>query len=268
MHQRMRSFVPVGNGDISARPIRFGVSQLCWLAALLIVTCLRCPSSLGQTPKSANVQVGHDSWTFKDGAPADVACLAQTNDGFLWLGGESGLFRFDGTRFEPFSSPFGDRLLSTNLNVLFAPPSGGLWIGYTRGGFSFLNGGRVINYAGNTGTVYGFTRERSGAVWGATSSGLWRFDHLGWQHIGSEGNVPTGNVDDSGVDSEGVLWALAGGFGTQKNPIYPKPGTRHSKPAGSNLSGLLNFTRGPNRTVLTAPAGSREPDFSKNSVER
>src|SRR2546425_8179071 len=43
--------------------------------------------SLGQTPASVNVQVGHDSWTFKEGAPADVACLAQTNDGFLWLGG-------------------------------------------------------------------------------------------------------------------------------------------------------------------------------------
>jgi hypothetical protein len=41
-------------------------------------------------------------------------CLAQTTDGFLWLGGPNGLFRFDGTRFEPFGSPFGDRLLSTD----------------------------------------------------------------------------------------------------------------------------------------------------------
>jgi ligand-binding sensor domain-containing protein len=89
------------------------------------------------------MQVGHDSWTFKDGAPSDVTCLAQTNDGFLWLGGPNGLFRFDGTRFEPFNSPFGDRLLSTNLYSLFAPPSGGLWIGYTFGGFSFLDKGRV-----------------------------------------------------------------------------------------------------------------------------
>jgi hypothetical protein len=90
---------------------------------------------------------GHDSWTFQQGAPADVACIAQTNDGFLWLGSPNGLFRFDGTRFEPFSSPFGDRLLATDLYSLFAPPSGGLWIGYTFGGFSFLDKGRVTNYA-------------------------------------------------------------------------------------------------------------------------
>jgi hypothetical protein len=100
------------------------------LVVLVIVTCFWCPSSLGQTPASANVQIGHDSWTFKEGAPAEVTCLAQTNDGFLWLGGPSGLFRFDGTRFEPFSSPFGDRLLSTNLYSLFAPARGGVLMIY------------------------------------------------------------------------------------------------------------------------------------------
>ena len=80
----------------------------------MIVTSFRCPSLFGQTQASANVQVGHDSWTFKEGVPADVECLAQTKDGILWLGGPTGLFRFDGMRFEPFSSPFGDRFLSTN----------------------------------------------------------------------------------------------------------------------------------------------------------
>ena len=94
-------------------------SQLWWLLLLWVVTFNQWPLLFGQTP-SARLHVYHDSWTFKDGAPADVACLAQTNDGFLWLGGPNGLFRFDGTRFEPFSSPFGDRLLSTNMYSLFA----------------------------------------------------------------------------------------------------------------------------------------------------
>ena len=161
----------------------------------------------GQTPALGKVQVGHDSWTFKEGAPADVQCLAQTNDGFLWLGGPNGLFRFDGTRFEPFSSPFGDRLLSNNLYSLFAPPSGGLWIGYTLGGFSFLDKGRVTNYASGIGSVYGFAQDRDGIVWAGTSSGLWRFDHSGWQHLGVEWNGPAGRVTQVGFDSEGILWA-------------------------------------------------------------
>ena len=189
----------------------------------------RTIGQLGQTQASMNVQVGHDSWTFKEGAPADVACLAQTNDGFLWLGGPNGLFRFDGTRFEPFSSPFGDRLLSTDLYSLFAPPSGGLWIGYTFGGFSFLDKGRVTNYASGIGSVYGFAQDRDGIVWAGASSGLWRFDHSGWQHIGVEWNAPAGRVTQVGFDSEGILWALVGRLKPPKDLIYLIPGTGHFK---------------------------------------
>ena len=125
-HQRARSFVLVGNCDRSAHSIRVTAWQLCRLVVLVIVTCFRCPSLLGQMPPFGSVQVVHNSWSFNEGAPTDIQCLAQTSDGFLWLGGPNGLFRFDGTRFEPFTSPFGDRLFATNLYSLFAPPSGGL----------------------------------------------------------------------------------------------------------------------------------------------
>jgi PAS domain S-box-containing protein len=233
----------------------------------MIVTCFWCQSSFGKTPASANLQVVHESWTFQQGAPADVTCLAQTNDGFLWLGGPNGLFRFDGTRFEAFSSPFGDRLLSTNLSSLFAPPSGGLWIGYTFGGFSFLDKGRVTNYANGIGSVYGFAQDRDGIVWAGASSGLWRFDHSGWQHIGVEWNAPAGPVAQVGFDSEGILWALVGSWETPKDLIYLLPGTRHFKTAERNLS-VDGFTWEPDRTVLTAEVAPRVSGSGEGSYER
>jgi PAS domain S-box-containing protein len=263
----MRSFVPVGDCGGSAHSTRVTASALCWLVVLMIVTCLRCPSSLGQTPASGNVQVGHDSWTFQQGAPAEATCLAQTNDGFLWLGGPNGLFRFDGTRFEPFSSPFGDRLLSTNLYSLFAPPSGGLWIGYTFGGFSFLDKGRVTNYASETGSVYGFAQDRDGIVWAGASSGLWRFDHSGWQHIGVEWNTPAGPVAQVGFDSEGILWALVGSWETPKDLIYLLPATRHFKSAERNLS-VSGFTLDADRAVMTDPAAPLTFDSSEGSDKK
>src|SRR5258708_30775003 len=227
------------------------------LAAMLAcrlsdLSCFRCPSSLGQTPASVNVKVGHDSWTFKEGAPADVTCLAQTDDGFLWLGGPNGLFRFDGTRFEPFSSPFGDRLLSTDLYSLFAPPSSGLWIGYTFGGFSFLDKGRVTNYASGIGSVYGFAQDRDGIVWAGTSTGLWKFDHSGWQNVGVEWNAPAGRVTQVGFDSEGILWALVGRLKPPKDLIYLIPGTGHFKVAAKNLS-VYGFTLNADGAVVTEP---------------
>ena len=266
-HQRARYFVPVGDYHRSAHSIRASALQLCWLVALLIVTCFRCPSSLGQTPALVNVQVDHDSWTFKEGAPAEIECLAQTDDGFLWLGGEDGLFRFDGTRFEPFNSPFGDRVLATNVYSLFAPPSGGLWIGYGLGGFSFLDKGRVTNYASGTGTVDGFAQDRNGVVWAAATSGLWRFDHSGWQHIGMEWNVPAGRVSQAGFDAEGILWALVGSFGAPKDLIYLMPETQHFKTAGTNLP-VNGFTWEPDRTVLTAPADPRVSGPGEGPDER
>jgi len=268
LHQQARSFVPVGDCGSSARSIRVTASQLCWLVVLMIVACFWCPSSLGQTPASANVRVGYDFWTFKDGAPADIRCLAQTHDGFLWLGGQGGLFRFDGTRFEPFSSPFGDRLLSGNIYTLFAPPSGGLWIGYSFGGFSFLDKGRVTNYAIDTGTVDSFAQDRDGIVWAGASSGLWRFDHSEWQPIGVGWNVPAGRIVDVGFDSAGILWAFVGSPYVPNNLIYLRPGTRLFKTADSNLSSNLDFARGPDRTVLTTPVAPHGSDSSKGSPER
>ena len=254
---KQRSSVPVRSCDAFASSTRVTGSQLGWLLLLLVVTCNQWALLFGQTPQSDRLHVYHDSWTFKDGAPADVTCLAQTKDGFLWLGGPNGLFRFDGTRFEPFRSPFGDRLLSTHLYSLFGPPSGGLWVGYVLGGFSFLNNGRVINYGGeiasSTGSVFGFAQDRDGIVWAATANGLWKFDHSGWQAIGVEWNAPAGSVTKVGFDSKGILWALAGNFGAPMDLIYLLPGTRHFKTAERTLS-VEGFMLDPDRAVITDPA--------------
>ena len=242
-------------------------SQLCRILVLIAVSCFCCPPSPGQTPVSADVQVGHDYWTFNEGAPAEVQCLAQTNDGFLWLGSTSGLFRFDGVRFESFDSPSGDRLLSTNLFTLFAPPSGGLWVGYATGGLSFLNKGRLTNYANDTGSVYGFAQDREGIVWAATGSGLWRFDHLNWQHIGIEWNAPTGSVTRVGFDRKGILWALAGNMGTPFDLIYLLPGARRFKMTERNLS-VDGFLLDADRVVMTNPAAVPMSDSREGVDER
>ncbi len=60
--------------------------------------------AMAQAAAPQSQRIIHESWTFKHGAPEGVSALAQTADGFLWLGAPAGLFRFDGVRFEPFRS--------------------------------------------------------------------------------------------------------------------------------------------------------------------
>ena len=131
---------------------------------LLLVVVLACgrESGVADTTAPGGQRIIHESWTFKDGAPEAVAALAQTADGYLWLGTEFGLFRFDGIRFERFLSPVGDQLMSTNIATLFADSTGGLWVGYLFGGVSFVKNGKVKNFpetVAPTKSLLGFAEE-------------------------------------------------------------------------------------------------------------
>jgi PAS domain S-box-containing protein len=130
-----------------------------------------------------------------------------------------------------------------------------------------LDKGRVTNYASGIGSVYGFAQDRDGIVWAGASSGLWRFDHSGWQHIGVEWNAPAGPVAQVGFDSEGILWPLVGSWEIPKDLIYLLPGTRHFKTAERNLS-VPGFTLDADRAVMTNPAAPPMFDLIEDSDKK
>ena len=92
-------------------------------------------------------QLNHRAFRVSDGAPAPVYALAQTRDGTLWLGGHTGLYRFDGTRFVRYPGPSDDPLPSMDVSALIASPDGGLWIGFRFGGICLLREGQQSRYA-------------------------------------------------------------------------------------------------------------------------
>ena len=69
------------------------------------------------TPELTLRQVNHRMYTAAEGAPSDIAALAQTPDGTLWIGSPAGLTRFDGVRFVPYPGPSEERLQSTTSQV-------------------------------------------------------------------------------------------------------------------------------------------------------
>src|ERR1700743_494309 len=90
-------------------------------------------------------QYVHTSWSAKDGVPGDVYALAQTTDGFLWLGTVQGPYRFDGITFERYEPQSGPAFPSSSIMSLLALPNGDLWIGFLDEGVSRLRNGRNTN---------------------------------------------------------------------------------------------------------------------------
>ena len=72
-------------------------------------------------------QYGHTGWRLQDGElPAPAYPLAQTPDGYLWIGTQAGVVRYDGARFVPLDSLTASRLKSAFVLALFGAKDGSL----------------------------------------------------------------------------------------------------------------------------------------------
>jgi signal transduction histidine kinase/ligand-binding sensor domain-containing protein len=156
----------------------------------------------------------HTAWTIADGAPADIWALAQAPDGFLWLGTGSGLFKFDGLRFERHEPPAGGQLLSSNVTALTIVSPDEIWIGYYTGGASRLRRAGIVHYPPGdglpAGTVYRIARGGDGTLWMATDHGLAEFRDGRWHTVGAARGYPWPNAYWVLVDSSDTLWVASG----------------------------------------------------------
>jgi signal transduction histidine kinase/ligand-binding sensor domain-containing protein len=183
------------------------------VAVVLLVAAM--PAAAGHVDAQSQApvadQIYHDFWGSKEGAPALTQTLAQTSDGLLWLGTPAGLYRFDGNRFEAFQPMPGEQLLSNDVMALIAPKTGGLWVGYLFGGFSFVKDRHVQHYlaAVRSGTVLEFAQSQDGEVWAVTNETLWRFNGSNWEPVSVKGQASGSRFLHAGFDRSGNLWVIS-----------------------------------------------------------
>ncbi|MDO6414200.1 two-component regulator propeller domain-containing protein [Sphingomonas sp. BIUV-7] len=231
-------------------------ARIC-LAALLIL--LTGHSAAWGT--SADVgQFTHSSWTSKDGIPGMVQALAQTRDGYLWLGTYEGLYRFDGVSFDRIRPPAGHPSGSIPVSALLVTRNGRLWVGYAGGaGVEVLRGGTLhrMGMPNPPGEVTGLAEDADGAVWvvgGRGRKALKRYSSGKWQSINSSWGVP----DDEAVSAvypakDGTVWVA-----TQKRILILRRGERRFVDGGirvSNGAGLAQDRKG--RMWLSDASGTR-----------
>src|SRR2546423_11683406 len=98
-----------------------------WIRFLIV---FGCAPTFALDNERGIVQFHHTTWSENDGAPGEISALAQTEDGYLWIGSARGLFRFDGLKFEEYKPQPGVELPSHSIYSLMATPDGGLWIAF------------------------------------------------------------------------------------------------------------------------------------------
>jgi signal transduction histidine kinase/ligand-binding sensor domain-containing protein len=173
-------------------------------SALLAVLWL-AHSALALDPRKALTQYSTSTWTQQQGLPQDtVRAIAQTPDGYLWLGTDEGLARFDGYEFTVFNR---DRrnLPANGVTALAAGQDGSLWIG-TRNGLTLYREGRFRTYTHKDGIaddlIAGLFIDHSGILWIVAGGNLSRFDGAHFRNFMRQKDLPLLSVRSVAEDRQ------------------------------------------------------------------
>jgi ligand-binding sensor domain-containing protein len=118
--------------------------------AMLLAGWLAVPAS-ALDPGMLPTQYILHTWQVEQGLPQNsVEAILQDKDGFLWLGTQEGLVRFDGMAFTVFDRQTTKDLRNNHVLALLQGRDGSLWIG-TYGGLTRYQSGRFTHYGTNSG---------------------------------------------------------------------------------------------------------------------
>src|SRR5262245_35977525 len=219
-----------------------------------------CPSAFALDPALDVNQYAHSSWKVRDGfIKGRIGPIAQTLDGYLWLGTDFGLLRFDGVKNVPWQPP-ADQPLPSNVTLkLLAAGDGTLWIGTDKGLASWKDG-KLTQYPQVAGQfIFAVLEDHDGIVWVGTiafpTGKLCAIQNGGFKCYGENGELGRG-VLGLYEDSRRNLWASAeSGLRRWKHgppKLYPLAGVREPSQALSEDDDgtlLLGMREGISRLV-------------------
>ena len=162
-------------------------------------------------PNKRLTQYAHTAWRIQDGIfSGEPTAIAQTTNGYLWIGTPNGLMRFDGVRFSPWVSVDGQPL-SQSVYSLLADRDGSLWAG-TGGGIVNVKGGALNKFPGAHGRVNSIIQDGRGVVWFTRSrvrdggGPLCSVAANAVRCYGKAEGIPIPNADPLTEDPLGNLW--------------------------------------------------------------
>jgi ligand-binding sensor domain-containing protein len=151
----------------------------------------------------------HTAWTTENGFSA-VWTIQQAPNGFLWLTTPTGVFQFDGLRFESTDEVTNRQVHNADIVTVFPSPSGGVWLTTRTHGLLLWKDNRVTNYPDRRCTpaqgLDGIVEDHDGSLWIAGSAGLFHLKNGNCEQIHNDPAFPGGFPLAILMDRAGTLW--------------------------------------------------------------
>jgi signal transduction histidine kinase/ligand-binding sensor domain-containing protein len=189
------------------------------IAALLLIAPI---GAQALDPALAITQYSHRVWRAEDSGASlpqnSVFSILQTRDGYLWLATQEGLVRFDGTRFEVFSTRNTPAIKHNDVWRLLEDRAGNLWIGTRGGGLTRHRDGRFTNFSKAEGlsndSVQALWEDADGTLWiGTRGGGLNRFKDGRFTSYTTRDGLSSDTIYALRGDRAGNLWIGTDGGG-------------------------------------------------------
>lgn len=175
----------------------------------LILLCAGVNGALALDPARALSQYHRRNWQVEDGLPRNyIMAVAPAGDGYLLVGTDEGLARFDGVRFVPFDLDPSLGLSRRWIGSLISARDGSLWVGTFDGWIYQFRGGRVETRFDVGATVFALLEDSRGGVWASTRTGVIRRAGRGFQPVPGLARPPETAWNVLSLASDGAVWAV------------------------------------------------------------
>jgi signal transduction histidine kinase/ligand-binding sensor domain-containing protein/DNA-binding response OmpR family regulator len=180
-------------------------------------------------PDMLLTQYVRNAWQIENGLPQNtVGAIARTPDGYLWLGTQEGLVRFDGIRFVVFDRENNPALSNKYISALLTDSRGRLWIG-TGAGLTVFHAGKFRSIADETlarTLVRALFEDRDGRIWAGTEAGLFRIEGNRVTHFTRRSGLTDESIIGIHEDQAGILWIATTSGGLNRRVAEAPSGAR------------------------------------------